>query len=211
MKRINRKGFGKIELITMLGLVAVLFAIGSYMALNTGSKNYNGFESIANSFAKNVSYYKDRYSKNNSTVYYLYELIQKGYSGELVNPMEVDEKCDEYNSYIDIKNPNRKKVVLVCGNYVVEGIQSESYKVYEVTEWNEKKQPEDNDSVLAYNYKVGDNIVLDEYLTERDFIEKYFELNNIMLPSVAALENNEEVELLIKVLYRTKTLVKELK
>ena len=53
--------------------------------------------------------------------------------------------------------------------------------------------------------------MLDEYLTERDFIEKYFELNNIMLPSVAALENNEEVELLIKVLYRTKTLVKELK
>ena len=210
MKRVNNKGFGKLEFITMFGVIAILIAIGSNMALNTGGKNYNGFKTLANNFAKNAAMYRDHYTKN-TNIYYLYEVIDKGYIEELTNPMNTAEKCDKYNSYVDMETPSRKKVVLVCGNYYVEGTQSVSYNVYELSEWHETKETTDNDSAVAYNYRVAGKEMLDQYLTERDFIEKYFELNKVMLNKAEDLNNNEEVELLYKSFYRTKTLVKELK
>ncbi len=210
MKRVNNKGFGKLEFITMFGVIAILLAIGANLALNTGGNNYNGFKTIANSFAKNAAMYKDHYTKKTS-IYYLYEVIDKGYIEELSNPMDTKEKCDKYNSYIDMENPSRKRVILVCGNYLVDGVQSVSYKIYELSEWHEVKESTDNDSAVAYNYKKDGKVMLDEYLTERDFIAKYFEMNKVMLNSANDLNSNEEVELIYKPFYRTKTFVKELK
>lgn len=209
MKRINKKGFGKIELITSLGLIAVLLAIGSKLALDTG-KSYNGFKTIANTFEKNVAMYKDYYDKIDNT-YYLYELIEKGYSEELNNPMEPQEYCDKYNSFVVVPQPNEKQTTLVCGEYVLEGVQNVGYKLYEVTEWSEEKKGSDNERATIYNYKKNGEIVLEEYLPEVDFIQKYFEINKVILDNPFEITNIEGEELLTKKVYRTKTLVKELK
>lgn len=209
MKRLNKNGFGKIELITVLGLIAVLLAFGSKLALDTG-KSYNGFKTVANNFANSVAMYKDYYTKD-SNIYYLYEIIEKGYSTELSNPMSPSEYCDKYNSYIDMPQPNNKKVYLICGNYIVEGVQNKSYKVYEVGEWTDKRDEKTNDTNVLYNYKKNGETILDDYLSEKEFIQKYFEINNIVISSPFDIKNTEGTELLTKKVYRTKTLVKELK
>ena len=209
MKRINNKGFGKLELITSLGLIAVLLAIGSKLALDTG-KSYGGFKTIANTFEKSVAMYKDYYDKVDNT-YYLYELIEKGYIEELSNPMEPQEFCDKYNSFVVVPQPNEKQTTLVCGEYILEGVQSVGYKLYEVTSWSETKTNTDNERATIYNYKKNGEVVFDEYLPEVDFLQRYFEINKVMLDNPFDITNREGEELLTKKVYRTKTLIKELK
>ena len=205
MKRINNKGFGKIELMGVLGLLAVLIAIGAKMAVDTG-KNYNGFKIITNQFLDNVALYKDRYTKN-SSVYYLYELIEKGYSEEITNPMETSSTCDIYETYADIEVPNDKKVNIVCGNYLVTGSQQSGYKLYEVGEWTEKKKEGDTDASVIYNYRdEAGNLVFSEFYPETTFFQKYYAKNKTSLSGLSELKDKLET----KYVYRKKTLIKEL-
>lgn len=205
MKRINNKGFSKIEFMTVLGVVAVLIAIGAKMAVDTG-KNYKSFKTLAVSFMNSVAIYKDKYTKDNN-VYYLNELIEKGYSDELKNPNKASEYCDKYESFVDITTPNDKKVYLVCGNYIVEGTQLTGYKIYEVTDWKEEKDVKDNETIHLYNYKEDGKNVLSEYYQERTFIQKYFEKTKDLISSPFELKEN----LVTKNVYRKKTLLKEVK
>ena len=205
MKRINNKGFGKIEIIGVLGLLAVLIAVGANMAVGTG-KNYNNFKIITNQFLDNVALYKDRYTKNTS-VYYLYELIEKGYSEEITNPIETSSTCDKYETYADIEVPNDKRVNIVCGSYIVTGSQQKGYKLYEVSEWSETKKEGYNDASALYNYRdEAGNLVFSEYYPETSFIQKYYEKNKIMIGSPFELKDKLEM----KSVYRKKSLVKDL-
>lgn len=208
MKEINNKGFGKIEFMTILGLMAVLIAVGAKMAVDTG-KNYTAFKGTAYTFLDAVAIYKDMYTKD-SNIYYLNEVIEKGYSSEIKNPMDANVYCDKYESYVEASTPNNKKIHLECGDYLVEGSQIDGLKVYEVSEWKDKKESGDNDTNTFYNYKKGGVEALDEYVAERTFVQQYFEKNNSFIKSPFDLSQSKEVELLTKNVYRTKTLVKEL-
>lgn len=209
MKKINRKGFSKIEVITVLGVLAVLIALGVKLVVDN-SKNYGAFKNLANNFAKDVAKYKDRYPKADNT-YYLNELIEKGYSEELKNPINTTETCDKYDSYVEIPETNNKKVTLNCGNYLVEGTQDSAYKVYEVTPWSETKQETDNDSNVLFNYKVGDQVMLGEYVSQKAFIGLYYSKTGAIIHNPYDLDKDPNVELLTKIVNRTKTLVKEIK
>ena len=208
-KKMNKRGFSKIELLTMLGLIAVLLAIGAKLVMDN-SKNYGAFKNLANNFAKDVANYKDRYTRPDNT-YYLNDLIEKGYSEELKNPVKTSETCDKFESYVEIPETNNKKVTLKCGNYFVEGVQSEGYKVYKVSEWHDTKGETDNEEGVIYNYKVNDQIMLGEYVSSKAFIELYYIKTNSMILNPYDVNNFEGTELLIKSVYRTKELVKELK
>lgn len=205
MKRINNKGFSKIELMTVLGVVAILIAIGAKMAVDTG-KNYKSFKTLAVTFMNSVAIYKDKYTKNDN-LYYLNELIEKGYSNELKNPNNTKEHCDKYESFVDATAPNDKKVYLVCGNYIVEGSQLSGYKVYEVTEWKEEKDSKDNETILLYNYREDEKVVFSEYYQEKTFIQKYFEKTKDLISTPFELKE----KLVTKNAYRQKTLLKEIK
>lgn len=209
MKEIDNKGFGKIELITMLGLIAVLLAIGAKLAADSGS-NYRNFKTLSVNFAKNVSMYKDMYTKNDN-VYYLYELIEKGYSEELTNPMDSSQKCDIYESYVDATQTNNKKVNLLCGSYLVVGTQNDGYEVYKISEWSETKNGNSNDSDVLYNYTKDEKLMLTEYLTFHHFLNKYFENEESVITNPFDVNSKEGQKLLMKNVYREKTLVKELK
>lgn len=208
MKEKNNRGFGKVEFMTILGLIAILIAIGSKMAVDTG-KNYSAFKSTATNFLDAVAMYKDMYTKD-SNIYYLNEVIEKGYSSEIKNPMDGTMNCDKYESYVEVPSPNNKKIHLECGEYVVEGSQNDGFKVYEVGKWKDKKENGDNDTNTIYNYKKDGVVALDKYVTERTFVQLYFEKNKSSIISPFDISGREGLELLTKNVYRTKTLVKEL-
>ena len=205
MKRINNKGFSKIEFMGILGLLAVLIAVGAKIALDTG-KNYNGFKILANNFLDSVAIYTDKFFKNNNK-YYLYELIEKGYSESLFNPLAASEECDKYETWADIEIPNDKKVNIVCGNYLVTGSQQSGYKLYEVSEWSETKEPGYSDATALYNYKENGTLVFSEFYPESTFIQRYFNKNQRLLGSPFELKDQLEM----KTVYRKKTLLKDLK
>ncbi len=208
-KKINKRGFSKMEFITMLGVLAILIAIGVKL-VSDNSKNYGGFKNLANNFAKDVAKYKDAYTRVDNT-YYLYDLIQKGYSEELKNPINTSETCDKYDSYIVIESTNNKKVTLNCGNYFVEGTEQDGYKVYEVSEWHDTKQEGDTENNILYNYKKDGTIQLGEYVSSSAFIEWYYIKTNSLITSPSDVNNSAGTELVTKDVYRTKTLVKEIK
>jgi hypothetical protein len=189
----------------VLGLLAVLIAFGAKMAVDTRG-NYSTYKTLAASFMKAVASFKDKYT-NDDNIYYLRELIDKGYSGELKNPDNPKEYCDKYESYVAVPSPNDKRVFLFCGDYVVEGTQYNGYKIYKVSEWQDTKSQSTNETSMIYNYKENGNPVFSEYYSEKTFIQKYFEKNQIVLNSPFELKE----DLLKKTVYREKTLVKELK
>ena len=208
-KRINRRGFSKIEFITMLGVLAILIAVGVKLVADN-SKNYGAFRNLANNFAKNVATYKDKYGKADN-VYYLVELVNKGYSEELKNPINTSETCDMYDSYVEVPETNNKIVTLNCGDYLLEGTQQEGYRLYEVSEWHETKQEGDNDRNMIYNYKKDGALGLGEYVSAKAFVEYYYINTKSVISSPYEVSNASGVELLTKDVYRTKTLVKEFK
>ncbi len=208
MKKINNKGFGKVEFMTILGLLAILIAVGAKIAVDTG-KNYSAFKSTAKNFFDSVAMYKDMYTKD-SNIYYLNEVIEKGYSAEIKNPMDSKTNCDKYESYVEVSSTNNKKIHLECGEYVVEGTQNDGLKVYEVGKWKDEKGKDDNDTNTFYNYKKDGVSAFDEYVAERTFVQLYFDKNNSFIKSPFDLSEKDGVELLTKNVYRTKTLVKEL-
>ena len=210
MKKISNKGFGKVELMAMLALIAILLAVGSKIVLDNTGKNYGNFKTVANNLANAVSKYKDRYPKD-SNIYYLYEVQAKGYIDELKNPLKTTQECDVYDSYVEVPEPNNKKVYLTCGDYIVEGVQGKTYMVYEVGEWQDEQESDTNDNDTIYNYKKGEKVMLPEYISKNTFIHEFYVRENTRISTPFAVNKEKDMKLLTKQVYRTKTLLKEIK
>lgn len=210
MKKTNNRGFGKVEIMAMLALIAILLAVGSKIVLDSTSKNYNSFKTTANNFANQVSKYKDKYTKD-SNIYYLYELIEKEFIEELHNPLSTGEYCDKYNSYVEVPAPNNKKVTLICGNYLIEGTQGQSYNVYELSDWSDTQTKETNDQDALYNYKKNGTLMLEDYQQKNEFLHSFYVNEGKKLSSPFSVNQEQGMELVHKQVYRTKTLVKEIK
>ncbi|MBR4672649.1 MAG: hypothetical protein IKO78_05585 [Bacilli bacterium] len=210
MKKISNKGFGKVELMAMLALIAILLAVGSKIVLDNTGKNYGNFKTVANNLANAVSKYKDRYPKD-SNIYYLYEVQAKGYIDELKNPLKTTQECDVYDSYVEVPEPNNKKVYLTCGDYIVEGVQGKTYMVYEVGEWQDEQESDTNDNGTIYNYKKGEKVMLPEYISKNTFIHEFYVRENTRISTPFAVNKEKDMKLLTKQVYRTKTLLKEIK
>ena len=206
-KKINKKAFSKAEFMIMLAFIAILIAVGSKLALDS-TKNYSTFKTVANTFANAVSMYKDKaiIPKNE---YSLYETEKAGFVEELKNPFDKTEICDKYESYVDITEQNKKSINLICGEYLVEAVQGEKYKIYEIGEWSEEKEATSNDGNILYNYKIGSNLVLNEYVPEKTLLILYNEKNNRNYDSINDLKSSG-VEIASKMVYKQKKLLKEL-
>lgn len=210
MKKTSNKGFGKVELMAMLALIAILLAVGSKIVLDSTSNNYSSFKTVANRFANAVSLYKDEFPNDENT-YYLHDVIERGFTEGLKNPLNTSEYCDEYKSFVEVPAPNNKKVTLVCGKYVVEGVQNQSYNVYEVGEWTETKSNDTTDADTLYNYKKDGQLVLDNYLTKNEFLKAFYEKEGKKISNPFSVNQIEGMSLEMQHVYRTKTLLKEIK
>ncbi len=208
MNKLNKKGFSKMEVITIIGLLAILIAIGAKFAVDS-AKDYKAFKNVANNFVDAAALYKDKYN-NPSNRYYLKDVIEKNYSKPLKNPWG-SEYCDEVESYVDIPDPSTKQVHLVCGEYVIEGEQSTGYKVYEVSEWKEEKPDSNAEMGMLYNYEENGKVVLSEYQTELTFINSYLKNTGMKLSNPFDVDKMSGMKLLHKTVYRTKELLKEVK
>ena len=209
-KIINRKGFGNIEIITMLSLLIGLFAVGMRVVTDN-IQNYSSFKTVANNFADAVAIYKDQFPTKNN-VYYLNNVINKGFIDEIINPLNSTEECDKYESYVDVPEVSKKRVTLVCGNYYLEGTQNSSYNLYEIGKWSEKKLDNCNETTNIFNYTNKDGVVMiPEYVSQMAFIGKFYENEGVMLTSVYDVGKMDGYNLLIKDVYREKTFIKELK
>ncbi len=210
MKRIDNKGFTLTEFIIMLTAVLILFAIGTKL-ISDNSKNYTAFKTLANNFASDVSKYKDFYTKPNN-VYYLEDLIRKGYSNDLKNPLNGSENCDRYDTYIEVISTNNKKIYMRCGNYILTGIQDKYYDIYEVSEWSETQEEGYTDTAAIYNYEKDGKVMLDEYVSSEAFYE-YFYINEGKLLNnlLDEVDNEPNMKLLTKFVYREKTFLKTVK
>lgn len=207
-KKINRKGFSKAEFMIMLAGIAILIAIGSKLALDS-SKSYGSFKTIANNFANAVAKYKDK-AIIQKEEYTLYETEKNGFIDDLKNPFDKNESCDKYESYVSVKDNSNKVVHLVCGEYVVDGVQGKSYKVYEVSDWSETQEKGYNDGDILYNYKENGNLALEEYVPVKSFITLYEIKTGTKITNVNDVKSNGK-ELVSKMSYREKKLVKEIK
>lgn len=206
-KRINKKAFSKVEFMIMIAAIAILLAIGSKVALD-GTKSYGTFKNIANNFANSVAKYKDA-ALVQKDEYSLYEVEKNRYIEELKSPMDKSIICDKYESYV-LLNGSNKTVKLVCGEYIVEGVQGQSYKIYEVSKWSEVHEKEYNDGDFLYNYKENGNFVLNEFVPMKTFFALYEQKTGSKITSVNDVKTAGK-ELVNKVVYREKKLVKEIK
>ena len=207
-KKINKKGFSKAEFMILLAVLAILIAVGSKLALDS-SKSYGSFKTLANNFANAVARYKDK-AIIPKDEYNLYETSKNGYIDELTSPFDKNVKCDKYESYVNIKDSSKKSIVLVCGDYLVEAVQGDYYKVYEISSWSENKDEEHNDGDVLYNYKQNGNLILDDYVQPKTLIGLYSEKTGKNISSVNDIKSSS-TELVSKILYREKKLLKEFK
>ena len=208
MKRIS-KGFSKTELIIMLATIAVLFAIGSKVVLDSTSNNYSSFKTVANNFANAVSLYKDKYPNGNNK-YFLKDVVAKGFSTGLKNPLDGPKYCDEATSYVELPDDGGKIVHLYCGEYYIEGVQNQKYTVYRFTEWSEEKKPEYNDADVLYNYTKDGKVVLTEYVESTEFINRFYTNEGQKISNPFTINQFSGYKLLTKEVYRAKTLLKEI-
>jgi hypothetical protein len=213
MKRVlNNKGFGAKEIIIMLLLLLGLFAIGTNLVSTYigGDKYTRPMKLQADNFVKMVSVYKDKNTKDGTTVYYLYDLSNGQDSNELVDPERKSRSCDIYESYVDIEAP--KKVLLKCGKYLIKGEYQNKYELYEVGDWQKEKIP-DSESNFLYNYTVDGKEVFPDYVTESEFIQKFNKMNEtncISIDEVYGYVNKKENEqVLMDMFYRERKLIKE--
>ena len=210
MKKTNDRGFGKVELMAMLALIAILLAFGSKYVIDTTSNHYSSFKTLANKFANAVSLYKDEFPSDDNT-YYLHNVIEKGFIESLRNPIDASEYCDEYKSFVEVPEPNNKIVTLSCGKYLVQGVQNQSYSVYEVGEWSETQTSETGDVETLYNYKKDGKLMLEEYLSKSDFLKAFNEKEGKSLSNPFSVNQEKDMSLELKHFYRTKILLKEIK
>ena len=212
MKRVlNNKGFGAKEIIIMLLLLLGLFAIGANLVSTYigGDKYTRPMKIQADNFVSMVAVYKDKHTKDDSTIYYLYDL-SGGEASELVDPEKKSRSCDIYESYVNIEQP--KYVLLKCGKYLIKGEYQKKYELYEVGEWQKEKIP-DSESNFLYNYTVDGKEVFSDYLHENEFIQKFNKNNETNSTSIDEIytyaSKRENMQILMDMFYRERKLIKE--
>lgn len=203
MREVNNKGFSKTELIVVLTAIIILFAIAvGALSNNVDKGKISTFKKLANSFAHQISMYKDNYI-NDEGLYYLDDVLKNNYKIDLTNPFS-EEACDRYESYV-LYGQMKKEVNLRCGDYLATNSNDDDYTIYKVSAWSKEKVK--GEEIILYNYKKDNKVVLDNYVIEKEFIETY-NLNEKDKISDVLEVSKENQELLADTFYRTKEEVK---
>ncbi len=208
---INENGSGTKEiaigLLVILGVIA--FGVNSILN-NTSDDDYKKMKVQADKFVKAVTVHKDMYT-NESGIYYLEEIEEYNKEEEpvIVDPKNKTKSCNLYESFVEISNP--KKVKLRCGFLLIEGEYLERYEVYEIGEW--QKEDKTGETAFLYNYAKGGVDVLEEPVSETEFITMYNKEENSTYSNINDIKQDAESKGYVfdyDMFYRTKKLVKEL-
>ena len=203
----NNKGFGKFEVLTVIVLLMVIFSYLLYSLLGNTKQKFDTMKKNAVSFSKTVNANSNTF--HNTEVAYLGEAIDEKLIGSVKNPFGRG-NCSESESKVVIEN-DLPRVTFRCGKYLIDNASfSTNYhkvEIYEVSDWHEKKQANDNDKQVLYNCKVKGKEKYPEYYEELYFvsrINKDYDSSHYFASSI-----NDECKVVSKTFYRSKKLVKE--
>ena len=191
-KKKNNKGFGAYEFLTVAVVCLVLTAILLVAILKLSNKEkYQVFNFNARVMAMNAINYN---FKDEGTIY-LYEMLKLDLISPIKNPFN-GKNCDLYESKVEFLKEG-KKVTLKCGEYLIdrELVGNKSYTLYRVTDWNDDKEYEANDSKTIYNLSKKGKLVLNNYYEKELLVTMLNEKKNKKYDSLKEIEKDYKLEL----------------
>lgn len=207
----NNKGLVLTELLTILAFILLIIAFAGYASFQNGDKRkYEVFAQNARDFGTKATTYKVERVKNYDEVY-LIDLIDDNYIKSYKNPFSGGGECDLYESKVVFLSNGEKQVTLRCGDYLVDSQvwSSGNYKVYKVSNWSEKiGNSLEAESVRLYKYQKNGRDMLNEYVVTKKLVTAYNQNENKSIRNIDQI-NEENIEVVGKIFYRTKKLVKE--
>lgn len=206
----NNKGFLKIEVMTVIVLLLVVFAFLFYVFLTgTGNQKYETMKDNAISFSKAVTTNIASFHYTNTV--YLEEAIDEGFLKSIRSPFGGG-TCDIYESKVDTVE-GKTYATLRCGKYLLDAADfanTEEVPVYEVSEWSAKKLEGDNvEEKELYNCLDDDKEVFEQYTEELNFVYHYNKKYGTDEYFVDSFKESSECEIVTKTFYRTKEEVKK--
>ena len=171
---LNKNGFGKFEIMTVLVL---LMGVGSFLAYLTlkGADNQkfvtmkNSAVSFANAVTTNIA------SFHYVNVVYLEEAVDEKVFPNIKNPFGKG-ACDSTQSRVDTVD-GQTYATLKCGEYLIDNasiVDRDSVVIYRVSEWSEEKPSGDDiEERVLYNCVSEGKEVFDQYYEELFFVYEY--------------------------------------
>lgn len=207
----NNKGLVLPELLAILLFILLIFAFGGYSSFkNADKRKYEVFVQNARDFGTKATTYRVEKIKNHTEIY-LIDLVDAHYIKSYKNPFSGGGECDLYESKVVFLSNGTKKVTLKCGDYLVDSQlwSSGNYRVYEVSNWQEKVGSSlEAETVRLYKYQKNGMDMLNDYVVTKKLVTTYNQKENKNIRSIEQI-NEENIEVISKIFYRTKKLVRE--
>lgn len=202
---INRKGFMRYEMLSVMAVFLIVFSIVVIIAFNySRNEGFYVMKNNALTFATTGSSYQYEIGSDTS---YLVQLIDSSLFNEMKNPHGGDKYCDKYESKLEIIGGS-KYVTLQCGKYLIskQKINGSEYKFYKVGRWSENKLTSDFEKKTVYTYISNNEYGMSEFYEKDLFIYMFNKKMNTNYQSIKDIKNDYKID--NKTLYRKKKLVK---
>lgn len=208
--RKNNNGLVLPELLAILAFILLIIAFAGYASFQNGDKRkYEVFAQNARDFGTKASTYRNERIKYFNEIY-LIDMVDDHYIKSYKNPFGGGE-CDLYESKVVFSSNGEKHVTLKCGDYLVDSQvwSSGNYKVYKVSNWQEKVGDSlEAETVRLYKYQKNGTEMLTEYVVPKKLVITYNKNENKNIRTIDQI-SGENIEVIGKIFYRTKKLVKE--
>ena len=197
----NKRGFAKFEVLTVLVLMIVVSAVLLTIILKAvNNQRINMMITNAKNFSNRVIA-----EDMSGSSYYLKDAIKDELYDEIKSPFS-SHNCDENESKIEYSG-SKKYVTLKCDEYIIFNQESndEDYKVYKVSDWKTEKKGEVVQEIMGYSCKSDGKDVFSDPYEEKIFIDK---VNEKYEKSYTSVSDITDCEVESKEFYRDLTLVR---
>ncbi len=202
-------GFGSSEFLTIAMVCLILSWIVLSIAIQAeGKERYKVFVYDAKVLGTNAVHYK--MEDENVDVIYMKELLQFGFLTKMKNPFNGKESCSETESKVVFFGDERK-IFLRCGNFLIQeqDIEDKEIVIYQVSSWSEKKSNSKQIARNFYNYQIGKEYQLDEFVEEALFLHLFNQENKTSYQQVQEIP--KQYNIISKKMYRNEKMIKKLK
>lgn len=207
----NDKGLALPGVVALIVFVIIILSVAGYSSFQSKNKReYEVFVQNAKDFGTKATTYRNERIKYFDEIY-LVDLVDDHYIKSYKNPFGGGEECDLYESKVVFSSNGEKSVTLRCGEYLIDSQlwSSGNYKVYKVSAWDEKiGNALEAETVRLYKYQKNGVDVLNDYVVTKKLVTTYNQKEGKNIRTIQQIDV-ENIEVISKIFYRTKKLVKE--